>query len=385
MLPTAEAADLSSSPLTPDRLRVWPGVVFVLATLLGVLLRGVYVGWSVGVPFDHLLHAHSHSLYFGWAGLMILAAATSGVATARRWAWASLILTLPMAIAFLIQGYGPASIAASTLVMGAWYGAIYSWWRRRSQPGRVPGLATAFVYVLVASGGVWVLAVVQATGRGETLAADLAIHAFLSGFAWALVLGAATLTARLGLVDPDLHRRAVLGWAAVAWILFPLGVVGGPEVPVLGWSARIAGLAVLYPTGLWIRGLWRGSDADTHRLSLRGAAVSLGIAVSGLAGVAIGGSALLSAFGRQGVVFYLHALLLGGVSTLLIRYLGQDPGTDLRGPLLAHVAGVGLMLVGIALLARGFPSGAWLSLVGATATWLAALVWSWLVWAGSET
>src|SRR5690606_32066574 len=175
MLPTAEAADLSSSSRSSDRLRAWPGVVFVLATLLGVLLRGVYVGWSVGVPFDHLLHAHSHSLYFGWAGLVILAAATSGFTTARRWAWASLILGLPMAVAFLIQGYGPASIAASTLVMVAWYGAIYSWWRHRRHADRVPGFAASFAYVLVASGGIWVLAVVQATGRGETLAADLAI------------------------------------------------------------------------------------------------------------------------------------------------------------------------------------------------------------------
>jgi hypothetical protein len=368
-----------------DRLRAWPGVVFVLATLLGVLLRAVYVGWSTGVPFDHLLHAHSHSLYFGWAGLVILTAATYGHTTARRWAWASLALNVPMAVAFLIQGYGPASIATSTLVMLAWYGAIFCWWRRPRASVPIPGMTTALVYVLVASGGIWVLAAVQATGRGATLAADLAIHAFLSGFAWALVFGAAALTARLGLIEPDLHRRAIRGLAAVAWALFPLGVVGGPEVPVLGWLARAAGLAALYPTWMWIKGLWQGSSGDLYRLSLRAAAVSIGVAVVGLATVVIGGSSLLSLLGRQGVVFYLHALLLGGVSTLLIRHLGDGHGGRLNPSLLAHVAGVGLMLVGIALLTRGSVIGAWISLAGATLTWLAAVLWTRLIWIGSAS
>jgi hypothetical protein len=367
---------------TSDRLGTWPGVVFVLATLLGVLLRAAYVGWSTGVPFDHLLHAHSHSLYFGWAGLVVLAAATAGLPAARRWAWASLVLNAPMAVAFLIQGYGPASIAASTLVMLAWYGAIFSWWRQRRDSVRIPGMTTALVYVLVASGGIWALAGVQATGRGETLAADLAIHAFLSGFAWALVFGAAALTARLGLIQSDLHGRAIRGWAAVAWALFPLGVFGGPEVPVLGWLARGAGLAALYPTWLWVKGLWQGSSGDIHRLSLRAAAVSIGVAVVGLTTVAIGGTSLLLLLGRQGVVFYLHALLLGGVSTLLIRHLGDGHGGHLNPSLLAHVTGVGLMLVGIALLTRGSVVGSWISLAGATLTWLAAVLWTRLIWIG---
>lgn len=383
MLPTAEAAGPSAGSRGPDHLRAWPGVVFVTATLLGVLLRAIYVGWSPGVPFDHLLHAHSHSLYFGWAGLAILVAtARSGISL--KWAWASLILNLPMAVAFLIQGYGPASIAASTLVMLAWYGSILSWWRRDRSTGAMPGIGIAFAYVLLASGGIWALAIIQATGRGETLAANLAIHAFLSGFAWGLVIGAATLAARLDLVDHGAHRRAVRGWAAVAWILFPLGVLGGPEVPVLGWAARVGGMLVLYPTWLWIRGVWRGSGSDLHRLSLRGAAASLGMAVVGLAAVAVGGSSLLSLLGRQGIVFYLHALLLGSVSTLLIRYLGDALGPRLRLPLLGHVAGVTVMLAGIALLTRGLHGGSWLALAGAAVSWLAALSWSRSVWLWSR-
>src|SRR5690606_23892286 len=201
-------------------------------------------------------------------------------------------------------------------------------------------------YVLVASAGIWVLAIVQATGRGDTIAVDLAVHAFLSGFAWAMVIGTAALTERMGLIDANSNRAAIRGWAAVAWILFPLGVVGGPEVPGLGWAARAGGILVLYPTWLWLRGAWDGAAGDTHRLALRAAAASLAAAVAGLAAVAIFGSPLLGFVGRQGVVFYLHALLLGGVSTVLIRYLGDGLGERLRPSLLVHVFGVGLMLAG---------------------------------------
>lgn len=373
-------ADEQTRGRASARLRVWPGVVFVIATALGLMLRAVFVGWSNGVPFDHLLHSHSHALYFGWAGLTILAAATETQPTARRWAWAALVLTLPMTLAFLFQGYAPGSIAGSTLVMLAWYGAIWSCWRRRREVASPVGIGVALAYVLVASAGIWVLAVVQATGRGETIAADLAVHAFLSGFAWAMVIGAAALTERMGLIDPNSNRAAIRGWAAVAWVLFPLGVLGGPEVPVLGWTARVGGILVLYPTWLWVRGAWRGAAGDIHRLSLRAAAAALVAAVVGLAAVAISGSPLLTLVGRQGVVFYLHALLLGGVSTLLIRHLGDGLGERLRLPLLVHVLGVGLMLAGIALLIGGLVLGAWLALAGAAVAWVAGLGWATLIW-----
>lgn len=376
---TAVAEDQTGARVSPQ-LRVWPGVVFVIATALGLMLRAVYVGWSSGVPFDHLLHSHSHALYFGWAGLTILAAATDHLPTARRWAWAALTLTLPMTVAFLLQGYAPASIAGSTLVMLAWYGAIWSWWRRRREASSPAGIGVALAYVLVASAGIWVLAIVQATGRGDTIAVDLAVHAFLSGFAWAMVIGTAALTERMGLIDANSNRAAIRGWAAVAWILFPLGVVGGPEVPGLGWAARAGGILVLYPTWLWLRGAWDGAAGDTHRLALRAAAASLAAAVAGLAAVAIFGSPLLGYVGRQGVVFYLHALLLGGVSTVLIRYLGDGLGERLRPSLLVHVFGVGLMLAGIALLIGGLVLGAWLALAGAVAAWAAGLGWAWLIW-----
>lgn len=360
-------------------LLIWPGVVYVVATSLGLLLRGVFVGWSSGLPFDHLLHAHSHALYFGWAGLVILAAATEASGAGRRWAWATLALMPVMTAAFLASGYAPASIAASTAVMFAWYGAIVRWWRRNPVERRHP-LRTAFAYVIVASLGVWALAVIQITGNGDTLAGRLAIHAFLSTFAWFLVIGTAALVTARGLVDDVTSARVVRWWAATAWLLFPLGVVGGPEAGWLGPIARLAGLVVLYPTWLWVRALWKSAAPHPYRAAIRGASVSLLLAVAGLGAVSLGGSEVLAATGRQGVVLYLHLLLLGYVTTMLVWWLAERFAVDLRFALQGHLVGVATMLGGIAALALGFGWGGWLGLVGAVAVWLAGLSWVGPVW-----
>src|SRR5690606_4222019 len=42
----------------------WAPLVFTLATAIGVLLRLAFVGAPLPAPFDHLLHSHSHALYF---------------------------------------------------------------------------------------------------------------------------------------------------------------------------------------------------------------------------------------------------------------------------------------------------------------------------------
>src|SRR5690554_4229815 len=49
--------------------------IYVLATSLGVLMRFSYLTPMPWLPFAHAIHAHSHTLYFGWVGLALLALA----------------------------------------------------------------------------------------------------------------------------------------------------------------------------------------------------------------------------------------------------------------------------------------------------------------------
>lgn len=340
------------------------------ATLVGLWMRLVLAGWRSPIPFDHLLHAHSHTLYFGWAGLLILVAAD-----APYLRWAGFLVTV-MGAAFLAGGYEPAAIVASTLVMFAWYAAIGSWWRR-PQRSEDSLLRRSLAYMLLASVGVWVLAVLKATEAGNALAEDLAIHGFLGTFAWSFVFGAAALVARWHPLDPDGGRRLTTWWLVLAWITFPLGVAGGPEVAVLGPMARIAGVLLLYPAALWMVALWR-----TTELPLRLAAAWFGLAATGLAATGIGGTALLEAAGRAGVVVYLHTLLLGFVTTVAMWHLGRLFQARTGPAIAGHQAGVALMLTGVALPWVGTTPTIAMDLAawGALLTWLAGLAWAGALW-----
>jgi hypothetical protein len=238
----------------------------------------------------------------------------------------------------------------------------------------------AFGYLVAASGGVWVLAFLQASGRGTALTETLAVHAFLLGFAWFLVLGVVGLivsnVARVGLdLKPDTVRRALSWWVPLAFLTFPLGVTGGPEVAGLGPLARGAGLLLLYPGWLWVSALWKGARASHRPMVWRIVAFWFAAATIATALVAVFGSDALSLAGRQGVVVYLHILLVGFVTTSLFVVLPRNGAST--GILVLHNAALGVMLAGLVVAAMGrVESGFWLAAFGAVALWTAGALWA---------
>lgn len=353
------------------------------ATLLGVFMRFEFVGARSGVPFDHLLHAHSHTLYFGWMALGLLAAGLPHFGrvtpTLRRTAYVLVLLTPVLAVGFLALGYHPFTIAVSTAVMLGWYVVIASWWRQLPRRSSVTSLAHryALVYLGASSLGIWALAAFQATD-GSPLAQELAIHAFLLGFGWFVVfavtgsvLGSRT---RLELTfNPERFRFLLHGWGATAWATFALGVPGGPEVWGLGPSARLAGFLVLVPGCVFIHQLWTAAKEPRVRLLLRLAALWFAVGLATTAAAAVGGSDALVAGGRQGVVIHLHTTFVGFVTPLLVLTL-----TPTRPPsLYAHHAALAAMLLGLAIVAAGEPRiGMWIAAIGSVALWITGAAWS---------
>ncbi len=369
---SATQAQSRPRELAFDPLR-WVAPVFVVATLLGLLMRLSFVGISTGIPFDHLLHAHSHALYFGWAGLTILAAAYPDSGWEVKLAtWALPVMTL----AFLLVGYAPLSIAMSTVMMFAWYLAIWRWWRARrdnldlyTTTNRI-----GFTYVILASLGVWAMAYFKATGIGEPMSSRVAIHSFLSNFAWFFLIGTVGLAVRERAVDPTTARRVVYWWAGLGWITFPLGVAAGTTIPFVGNAARIAAILLVYPTWLWVRALW----ASPAGQGLRWAAIWLAIKMASDVALAVGGEGIHRILGRQGVVIYLHVMLLGYVTTMCVWFLSRASHTDVTGDLVLHQVGTLVMLIGIALLVTHAPNtvALWTAVVGAVIVWFAALRWA---------
>lgn len=367
------------------RLITAAALAYVVSTGLGVVMRFELLGLGTGLPFDHLLHAHSHTLYFGWAGLGVLVGAMRllpGTSKGLRRTAILLALSIPAVFfGFLGLGYHPVTIAISTVVMFTWYLAAWLWWREaKTLSGvEISMLRAAFGYLIASSLGIWVLGILQASETGTALSEALAVHAFLLGFAWFLVLavvGFITVNSRhLGLrLDNDLVRRALTWWAPVAIFTFPLGVSGGPEVAWLGPAARLAGLALLYPAWIWTRALWQAAPPGGRGWAWRAAAIWFGAAAVSTAVVSIAGTGALSAGGRHGLVLYLHVLLVGFISASLLTLL---PARTSYGLVNAHHVTLGVMIGGLALaMAGAVMPGLWLAAVGAVGLWGVGVVWA---------
>lgn len=360
-------------------------VAYLVATGLGVMMRLALAGVEVSAPFDHLLHAHSHTLYFGWAGLGVLVGAIGLVprpSPVLRATVVGIAVTLaPLAVGFFVLGYHPLTIAVSTVMMLGWYLAVARWWwEARGLTGLgVQALRAGFAYLVASSLGVWALASLQASGRGTALTESLAVHAFLLGFGWFVVLGLVGLVVlhapRLGLaLEEGAVHRALAWWIPLAWLTFPLGVVGGPEVPVLGPLARIAGVALLLPAAWWVMTLWRAAPRGPDGRVWRVVAAWFAVTTATTAAVGLGGSAALLAGGRQGVVIHLHALFVGFVTTALIAlFVPRLP----RRAVAVHTLSLGGMLGALALVALGAVTVGMAAAAGAAVVlWGAGLGWA---------
>ncbi|MEW5740877.1 MAG: hypothetical protein AB1938_18300 [Myxococcota bacterium] len=350
----------------------------LLATGLGVLLRAAMVTPLSFFSFGDALHAHSHTLYFGWAALALFVLFFERVGatdvTVRRTLWLVVAVSGATFVAFLHSGYGRPGVIVSAASLVAW-GVVVTLFLRRARGHRdadVAWLRVACWYVVVAAGAALSRVVLLVT-RQEPLWGKLAVAAFLTTFAGFFLFGVVGLTARfLALRGAPLEARLLrwqLGWMApLTALMFPLGVPEAMETP-FGVMARVAAVAAVVPAALWLANLWHASRRLERglRLFLRSVAVAWALKASLEVGAAFGLTAL-AATSRHSVILLLHLVLLGVVSSLLLSLIGARLRRDVTGALLVHQLGVVVMSVGL-LLAVLAASGGWKTGVGGL--WLA--------------
>jgi len=169
-------------PITPDFTATllsqrWFGVGFVfflVAAILGCLLRYFWVGEVTWVSYRHVLHAHSHLALLGWAftlvsGGLLFVLLPAARARARRYRWVlalNVVAATGMSIAFTLQGYGLYSIAFCTvhLVGAYWFGYCFLRDLRRLPVSTERRLARWAVYwMAVSTLGLWAIAPITAT------------------------------------------------------------------------------------------------------------------------------------------------------------------------------------------------------------------------------
>lgn len=164
-------------------------VNFLIASLMGLLLRGAFV-WEVDwLDYRNMLHGHSHVALLGWLylGFFILIHTKllpkeKAAKPIYNWLfWLTQLSVLGMAVAFPIQGYAAFSIFFSSLHIILSYIFCIRVWKdhKREDYKSALLLKTAILLLFVSTLGVFLVAYIMASGNGSGVLYQLAIQFYL--------------------------------------------------------------------------------------------------------------------------------------------------------------------------------------------------------------
>ncbi len=164
-------------------------VNFLIASLMGLLLRGAFV-WEINwFDYRNMLHGHSHVALLGWLylGFFILIHAKhlprkKADKPIYKWLfWLTQFSVLGMGIAFPIQGYAAYSIFFSTLHIVLSYIFCAQVWKDHSKEDYRSSLLlkTAILFLFISTIGVFIVAYIMATGNRGDVTYQIAIQFYL--------------------------------------------------------------------------------------------------------------------------------------------------------------------------------------------------------------
>lgn len=154
-------------------------MLLIIVALIGTYLRAFAYLPSTGLTYKYLLHAHSHAGLLGWAYTAAMACLLYVFRPETlQWSVYKIMFVLTqvanagMLITFSIQGYGPFSIAFSTLHILLSYWLMIRFYKdiifnnqfRSAFPLALKFVATAFIFNFISSFGPWGLAVIASQG-----------------------------------------------------------------------------------------------------------------------------------------------------------------------------------------------------------------------------
>ena len=162
---------------------------FLIASLMGLILRGAFIWELQWFEYRNMMHGHSHVAMLGWVYLALYVLIGHFFLPKKTWAkpiytwlfWFIQITVLGMMISFPIQGYGAVSISFSTLHILASYLFCYLVWRDQEikNPQIVLLLKTSLILLVISTLGIWSLGPIAVLGgRGSTFY-QLAIQFYL--------------------------------------------------------------------------------------------------------------------------------------------------------------------------------------------------------------
>ncbi|WKV12982.1 hypothetical protein [Marivirga harenae] len=162
---------------------------FLIASLMGLLLRGAFVWEIEWLEYRNMLHGHSHVALLGWLYLGIFIMIHAKLLPKEKadksiytWLfWLTQVTVVGMAISFPIQGYGLFSIIFSTLhIVFSYIFAIQVWKdHNRVDYKSALLLKTAILFLFISTVGVFVVAYIMASKNGANVIYQIAIQFYL--------------------------------------------------------------------------------------------------------------------------------------------------------------------------------------------------------------
>jgi hypothetical protein len=356
----------------------WSAGWLIAVLPIGVWLRSAFVWIYNPAPFvwGNLIHAHSHTAYFGWAALgmmglilQVLPSLTGRpVQQSRTMDW--LIRLAPWAVAgalicFAFEGYTGFSLVFATLNEVLWGLFAYHFWQEvkarpiREWPAALWLIGVAVALLLLSIVGTALVVILQVALKVQNpVLSNLGVYLFLQAYGdgWLEVGMMGVAAALLGATLP---RRSVQwqSWLllllmapAALRLLVPYGLSGVPE-----WIGSFAGAGLTVAQVLYLMAVWPAIARVPEQVrpwwALAAGALALK-AMLELSALVPGWEVLAGE--RQLLIAFLHLKLLALFSAAQIGALGF---THRIGHGFFPLFAVGTLSMVGALAAHGFWAG----------------------------
>ncbi|HLT05934.1 MAG TPA: hypothetical protein VK014_00315 [Cyclobacteriaceae bacterium] len=315
---------------------------FFVAALMGLVLRGAFIWEFSWLDYRNLLHGHSHVAMLGWVYLALYALICyrfipiekRRMPTYARLFWFTQLTVVGMMVSFPIQGYGAVSIFFSALHILASYRFLYLVWKHHvaRHPSSSLMLKTALVFMAVSTIGVWSLGPLAVTGGRNSILYQLAIQFYLH-FQFHGWFGFAVLALLLDMLARDFRINTTLFKTFYpllsASVLLTYGLVlkwgiGGSVPLVMNGLGLLLQLAAMLLFLKFINEAGRSflqTSSPSVSLFYRFGLVSWIAKVSIQAVVLIPAAAAVSLVLRPLMIGFIHLILLGFVSGLLLALI----------------------------------------------------------------
>ncbi len=311
----------------------------VLATVLGALLRYAFVEELSWIKFRYVLHGHSHVAMLGWVYLALYALLAAffldekaNLRFYNRLLWLTQISVLGMWISFPVQGYGPASIAFSTLhILLSYVWAWRFWVDTQAKPSgwSLHFARASIIFMVISTLGVWSIGPVLTGGLRSSTFFHLAVQFFLhfqfnGWFIFAALALALRFFEQKGIVLPSPRLKAFFWLLSIACMLtYALAVAWSNPLPIvfvvngagvaIQLAALVALLALVWPQRQAIVRLFSGWNQSLLLIAFLSFAGKIAIQSA----VVIPFIARAAYTIRNYVIGFIHLILLGAMTSLI--------------------------------------------------------------------